>query len=110
GAAARRPVAADDVGRMAARLRQVQLLPVPDPLAGDARGARVCVRSGRLRGAGAVDWTGALLHRRYSACVRISVVIVAILRSADSGAEETLRDLRFWGFGVLILPKPQNLK
>src|SRR6185436_2370834 len=94
GAAAGRNMDADDVRRLVARLRQVQLLPVSDSPARDALDPGVRVRSWRLRDAGAVDRTGAVLCCRYSARVRISVVVVALLRGADSFAQEELWVLR----------------
>src|SRR5262245_34058643 len=72
---------------MAARVRQVQLLPLSDPPAGDARGARVRVRSRRPPDARAVDWPAAVLPGGDRAGICAGVAVVAVLRSADPDIE-----------------------
>ena len=87
--AGRQPVAADAVRGMAARLRQIQLLLVPDSPAGHARRPRVRLQPGGVPDARdcAVDRPGAVLRRSGRAGIRAGVAVVAVLRGADSQTE-----------------------
>src|SRR6188474_887251 len=72
---------------MAARLRQIQLLLVPDSPAGHARRPRVRLQPGGDARDCAVDRPGAVLRRSDRAGIRAGVAVVAVVRGADSQSE-----------------------
>ena len=90
--AGRQPVAADAVRGMAARLRQIQLLLVPDSPAGHACRPRVRLQPAGVRDARdcAVDRPGAVLRRSDRAGIRVGVAVVAVVRGADSQTEDAV--------------------